>query len=56
MPPSFKVSSVMGDLTDGTSRAEGAGVSYTITALWEACDGSDRALCVLHFSSSMLAR
>jgi hypothetical protein len=47
MPPSFKLSSVMGNPNDGTARAEDAEVSYTITALWEANDGSDRALCVL---------
>lgn len=47
MPPSFKISSVMGDPNDRISRAEDAEVSYTITALWEAYDGCDRALCVL---------
>lgn len=37
----------MGYPNDGVSHAEDAEVSYTITALWEANDGSDRALCVL---------
>lgn len=47
MPPSFKISSVMGGPDGGMPHAEEAEVSYTITALWEAYDGSDRALCVL---------
>ncbi|KAF9652634.1 hypothetical protein BDM02DRAFT_3183340 [Thelephora ganbajun] len=44
MPPSFKISSVTRDSNDGAPHAEDAEVSYTITALWEANDGSDRAL------------
>lgn len=47
IPPSFRISSAMGDPNDGAPPAEDAEVSYTITALWEANDGSDRALCVL---------
>ena len=46
MPPSFEISSVIGDPNDGTPHPEDAEVSYTVTALWEACDGCDRALCV----------
>ena len=47
MPPSFRISSVVSDSDDGTAHAEEAEVSYTITALWGASDGSDQALCVL---------
>lgn len=47
MPPSFRTSSVVGDAIDGTTHAEEAEVSYTITALWGANDGSDQALYVL---------
>jgi len=47
MPPSFKISSVVGDSPDGAAYAEEAEVSYTITALWGASDGSDQALYVL---------
>lgn len=55
MPPSFRISSLMGDSNDGTPYAEDAEVSYTITALWETSDGSDRALCVLPSFSQMTA-
>jgi hypothetical protein len=51
IPPSFKISSVMDD--DGTPHAEDAEVSYTITALWEAYDSCDRALCVFPFYPQM---
>ena len=47
MPPSFSISSVVGDTPDGAAHAEEAEVSYTITALWGATDGSDQALYVL---------
>ena len=47
MPPSFRIASVVGDSPDGAAHAEEAEVSYTITALWGANDGSDQALCVL---------
>ena len=53
MPPSFNISSVMGDPNGGTPHAEDAEVSYTITALWEALDCSDRALCVPLFLQIM---
>jgi len=46
IPPSFNISSVMEDPNDRALHAENAEVSYTVTALWEAYDGSDRALCV----------
>lgn len=46
MPPSFSVSSVSGGPNGGAERTEDADVSYTITAVWEANNGSDRALCV----------
>ena len=47
MPPSFSISSGVGNTSGGTAHAEEAEVSYTITALWGANDGSDQALCVL---------
>ena len=50
MPPSFSISSLTGNPDDGAQYPEDAEVSYTITAVWEAASGSDRALCVLlHF-------
>ena len=49
MPPSFNISSIIGNPNNGAEHAEDAEVSYTITAVWEASDGSDRALCVLPF-------
>lgn len=55
MPPSFKVSSVTKDSGDRTQHAEDAEVSYIITAIWEANDGTDRALCVLPRFSWMTA-
>jgi len=53
MPPSFKISSMVGDPNDGIPHPEDAEVSYTVTALWEACDGSDRALCVFPLHPQM---
>jgi hypothetical protein len=51
MPPSFSISSVSGSPNEGAEHPEDAEVSYTVTAVWEAANGLDRALCVLpHFS------
>ena len=47
MPPSFNLPSVAGGFSNEAERTENAEVSYTITALWEASSGLDRALCVL---------
>lgn len=49
MPPSFSIASLTGNLNDRAEHAEDAEVSYTITAEWEANNGSDRALCVLPY-------
>lgn len=55
MPPSFSISSVTGNSNGGAEHAEDADVSYTITAVWEANNGSDRALCVLPYFPQMMA-
>ena len=57
MPPSFSISSATGNPNNGADHAEDAEVSYTITAVWEATNGSDRALYVLpHFLQAMVQR
>ena len=55
MPPSFNISSVTGN-PDGAEHSEDAEVSYTITAVWEANNGSGRALWVLPYFLQMIVQ